>query len=330
MKPPYAYEGHIAQSFCFTMDESVHDVATALALLGVSKTVSARLRAQGRVMLDPKTHRLAITAAVEAPSAHIRTQVPLHVLYEDDFALAVDKPSGLLVHGDGSGADTLTGRVEDYLAAGEGLLSPQAVQRLDAETTGVVLFSKAAEFQGLFDALVADHALMQKRYLALVEGAYPKTHDRIDAPLARDRHDARRMRTCSRGQGQDALTYVERLATTPDGRFSLLLLTLGTGRKHQIRVHLASRGFPVVGDALYGGAGMDELPGRVLGFGARARSARPMAPASRAVADCPLMLHAWRESFAHPVTGEPLVITSSGYERFGALIPGIDQLLEGL
>lgn len=327
MKPPYAYEGRAAQSFCFTMDESVHDVATALALLGVSKTVSARLRAQGRAVLDPKTHGLAITAAVEAPSAHIRAQVPLRVLYEDDFALAVDKPSGLLVHGDGSGADTLTGRVEDYLAAGEGLLSPQAVQRLDAETTGVVLFSKTAEFQGLFDAIVADHALMQKRYLALVEGAYPKTHDRIDAPLARDRHDARRMRTCSHGQGQDALTYVERLATTPDGRFSLLLLTLGTGRKHQIRVHLASRGFPVVGDALYGHnattlnskGGHRCNPGDIR-FAAASDSSCPI----------PLMLHAWRGSFTHPITGESLVVTSPSYGRFEPYVPDIAQLLENL
>ena len=289
-------------SFYFSPGEGAGDVQSCLAALGVSKTLSGRLRAQGRAVFGSSTGELRIDASSEPVSPHMPSQEPLRVLYEDDFIIAAEKPSGLLVHGDGTYADTLTGRVEDYLAAGEGLLSPQAVQRLDVETTGIVLFSKAVEFQGLFDALVADHALMEKCYLAMVEGAYPKAHDRVNAVLARDRHDARRMRACAPGQGQDALTYVERLAVSPDGSHSLLLVTLGTGRKHQIRVHLASRGFPVVGDALYG---------------------------RRGAAQEPLMLHAWRESFAHPLTGEKVCIESSGYERFAAYVPGIEALLEG-
>lgn len=327
MEFPFVYEGRTGKSFRFVMDTDVKDVSTALVDLGISKTLSARLRAQDRASFDLQTRMLTIDACAEPPSAHVCFLEPGNVLYEDDFVLAADKPSGLLVHGDGSAADTLSSRVEAYLEAGEGLLSPQALQRLDIETTGVVLFSKAVEFQGLFDALVADHALMQKRYLVLVEGAYPKTHDRIDAPLARDRHDARRMRVCPRGQGQDALTYIERLALLPDRRFSLLLVTLGTGRKHQIRVHLASRGFPVVGDVLYGN---DARTSNSKGGQCRnsvdachAAAADPSRPA-------PLMLHAWRESFTHPITGEPLVITSPSYERFKPYIPDIAQLLENL
>ena len=289
-------------SFYFTPKEGTGDVQACLAALGVSKTLSGRLRAQQRACIDADTGELCIDASVEPVSPHTPSQEPLRVLYEDDFIIAAEKPSGLLVHGDGTHADTLTGRVEDYLAAGEGVLSPQAVQRLDVETTGVVLFSKAVEFQGLFDALVADHALMEKRYLAVVEGGYPKARDRINAALARDRHDARRMRTCAPGQGQDALTYVERLAVSLDGSHSLLLVTLGTGRKHQIRVHLASRGFPVVGDTLYGRRGAEQAP---------------------------LMLHAWRESFTHPLTGEGVCIESSGYERFAAYVPQIETLLKG-
>ena len=318
---PYMYEGRAGKSFHFVMDGAAKDVSTALASLGVSKTLASRLRAQGKAMFDPQTRRLAIDAVMEPSSVRACPLTTDGVLYEDDFILAVDKPSGLLVHGDGSGVDTLSARVEAYLAAGEGLLSPQAVQRLDVDTTGVVLFSKVVEFQGLFDALVAGHTLMQKQYLALVEGAYPKTHDRIDAPLARDRHDARRMRTCPRGQGQDALTYVERLAVSPDGRFSLLLVTLGTGRKHQIRVHLASRGFPVVGDALYGRSAATSTP--------KDSPARTSHVAHPAHPTCliPLMLHAWRESFTHPITGEPLTIISPSYGRFEPYIPDIVQLL---
>lgn len=289
-------------AFYFVPEEGARDVQACLSALGVSKTLSGRLRAQQRACIDADTGELRIDASIEPVSPHMPSCEPLQVLYEDDFIIAAEKPSGLLVHGDGTHADTLTGRVEDYLTAGEGVLSPQAVQRLDVETTGVVLFSKAVEFQGLFDALVADHALMEKRYLAVVEGGYPKAHDRINAALARDRHDARRMRTCAPGQGQDALTYVERLAMSPDGSHSLLLVTLGTGRKHQIRVHLASRGFPVVGDTLYGRRGAEQVP---------------------------LMLHAWRESFTHPLTGVGVRIESSGYERFAAYVPQIGTLLEG-
>ena len=289
-------------AFYFVPEEGARDVQACLSALGVSKTLSGRLRAQQRACIDADTGELRIDASIEPVSPHMPSCEPLQVLYEDDFIIAVEKPSGLLVHGDSTHAETLTGRVEDYLAAGEGVLSPQAVQRLDVETTGVVLFSKAVEFQGLFDALVADHALMEKRYLAVVEGGYPKAHDCINAALARDRHDARRMRVCAPGQGQDALTYVERLAVSPDGGRSLLLVTLGTGRKHQIRVHLASRGFPVVGDMLYGRRGAERAP---------------------------LMLHAWRESFTHPLTGEGVCIESLGYERFAGCVPGIEALLEG-
>lgn len=291
------------QTFRFTVDGTLSDVTSCLAALGVSKTLSGRLRAQGRAVLDRNAHTLAIEAACEPPCVHMRSAEPLSVLYEDDFILAADKPAGLLVHGDGSGCDTLTGRVEDYLAAGEGLLSPQALQRLDADTTGATLFSKAVEFQGLFDALIADHTFMQKRYLALVEGAYPKRLDRIAAPLARDRHDARRMRACAPGQGQDALTLVERLAVTPNQRFSLLLVTLGTGRKHQIRVHLAAKGFPIVGDPLYG-------PSRA-----------PQVPCG------PLMLHAWQESFIHPITAESVRVISPNVGRFEQYVPDVQVLL---
>lgn len=294
------------RAFQFAVDGPLNDAASCLSALGISKTLSARLRAQGRATLDLEAHTLTIEAACEPPSVHLSAAEPLSVLYEDDFLLAADKPSGLLVHGDGSKCDTLTGRVEDYLAAGEGLLSPQAVQRLDEDTTGVTLFSKSVEFQGLLDALVADHALMQKRYLALVEGAYPKRLDRIAAPLARDRHDARRMRVCAAGQGQDALTFVERLATAPNGTFSLLLVTLGTGRKHQIRVHLASKGHPVVGDSLYGPSRVSQGP------------------------NSSLMLHAWQESFTHPITGEKVRITSPTIGRFERFVPDAQEFLQSV
>ena len=295
-----------ALSFC-TVDKDalVFEVAApeavparaALLTLGLSKPTVARVFAEGRLELaeasstaQPHT-RLALGTRVVMRCARtyelaVGSQPAIDVLYEDPFILAVNKPAGLLVHGDGTGAPTLTDRVAFYLAEQGELFAPQAVQRLDVDTTGVVLFSKTAEFQPLFDALVAGHD-MRKRYLAVVAGAFLQKRVIYEDPLARDRHDARRMRVTSSG-GQQARTEVERLAVDPAGQRSLLSVVLGTGRKHQIRVHLASHGYPIVGDPLYG----SRLDARGL------------------------MLHAYEESFVHPVTGKLVALCSGWPERF--------------
>ena len=198
------------------------------------------------------------------------------LIYEDAVLLAWDKPAGIIVHDDGTGARTLTDVVAAHLAAeGRADARPQAVQRLDRETTGLTLFSLDRATQPALDAQVAGHA-MSKTYLAVVAGRVPWAEKTVRRPIGRDRHDARRMRVCRPGQGKPAATRVRRVAEK-DGR-TLLAVTLVTGRRHQIRVHLASLGHPIVGDALYGG---------------------PRCPAG-------LLLHAWREELDHPVSGERL------------------------
>lgn len=208
------------------------------------------------------------------------------VVYEDDVLLAADKPAGLLVHADGTGAPTLTELVASHLAAhGRADVRPQAVQRLDVGTTGLVLFSLDKATQPALDAQVAGHAAMRKRYLAVVSGRFPWEERRVRAPIGRDRHDARRMRACRPGQGKPAETRVRRLEVA--GGRTLLAVELGTGRRHQIRVHLASLGFPLVGDALYGGA----------------RSGRG------------LLLHAFEEELDHPLSGERLLLRTAWPSR---------------
>ena len=218
------------------------------------------------------------------------------VLYRDPFLMAVDKPAGILVHADGTGARTLTDGVAALLAREGVPAAPQAVQRLDVDTTGVVLFSLAPEFQPALDALVASHD-MRKRYLAVVEGSFPAGVRRLDAPIGRDRHDARRMRVSA--GGKPALTLVTVLARR--GGKSLLLLELGTGRRHQIRVHLAHAGHPIVGDALYGRA----AGGRAAGAGG-------------------LMLHAVCEELTHPATGRALRLEAGWPARFGKFFSPLD------
>ena len=230
----------------------------------------------------------------------------LRILYEDEWVVAVDKQAGIIVHGDGTGTATLTDLVLRHLD--DGTVSPrekscrvQALQRLDRETTGIVLFSKCKETQAAFDRLIAERRIA-KRYLAIVRGRFPHGTQAYHGAIGRDRHDSRRMRVSR--TGRPALTEVRPLAFAPADAHgparSLVAVDLRTGRRHQIRVHLSHAGFPILGDGLYGGA--------------RPAPERGTQPAG-------LMLHAARERFTHPVTGEDVSIEAPYPARFERLFP---------
>ena len=222
------------------------------------------------------------------------------VLYEDPYLIAVDKPADIIVHGDGTGQETLADQVGGLLRdAGRQREADelQPLQRLDRETTGIVLFSTSKQTQAAFDQLIARREI-KKLYLAVVHGRFPAGVQTFKEPIGRDRHDSRRMRASR--SGKDALTKARRIAYAPADDHgperSLLEVDLLTGRKHQIRVHLSNAGFPVLGDELYGHPGTGE----------RQRG---------------LMLHASEELFCHPVTGEELRIVAPYPERFELLFP---------
>lgn len=280
-------------------------VGEALYSLGLSKAAVGRLAAQAKLCTAPDGLLLSPTSkldccaqlavALDRPSctfADSRTVNSLNspVLFEDPFLLALAKPAPLLVHGDGTGTYTLTDIAASHLRDSDFPTLPQALQRLDVGTTGVVLFSKLPEFQSAFDALVSGKSIV-KRYLAVVEGAFPQRSLVVDLPIGRDRHDARRMRVAPR-TGQSSVTRFERIAVTPDDQATLMVATLGTGRRHQIRVHLAAQGHPVINDRLYG--------------------------AVRRMDDDVLMLHAFQEGFVHPITGENVCVNAGWPERFSA------------
>lgn len=237
----------------------------------------------------------------------------MNVLYEDEWMLAVDKPAGMLVHGDGTGEPSLTEVLRGELEArGDHKAAKhlQPVQRLDVPTTGVVLFSKSKTAQPKLDALMASKEGVTKRYLAIVRGEFPWEGLVLCQRIGRDRHDARRMRVSE--HGKKALTRVTRLAGTGErgARLSLVSAVIETGRKHQIRVHLSAAGYPIVGDALYG------VPADRAGSGKGGHGKRAVAGA----ANGGLMLHALEERLTHPMTGERVVIAAPYPERFDALI----------
>jgi 23S rRNA pseudouridine1911/1915/1917 synthase len=178
----------------------------------------------------------------------------LEILHEDSQLLVLHKPAGLVCHPTKAGPySSLVSRVRLYLQA-SGEPDAQLVHRLDRETSGVVLFAKTAEAAATARRLW-EHGLITKEYLAVVHGHVGPTADMIHAPLGKDEASAVAIKDRVRPGGAHAATSfrVEHRFERAEGAFSLVRLYPFTGRKHQLRIHLASIGHPIVGDKLYGG-----------------------------------------------------------------------------
>ena len=248
----------------------------------------------GRVRVNAKAARASYTLragdTVEAEPAqalplHADPEaIPLVTLYEDADVVAIDKPAGMVVHaGAGVHSGTLVNALVHrfgQLSGVGGALRPGIVHRLDRFTSGVLLVAKNdAAHRGLAAQFAGRQ--VEKVYLALVHGRFAAESGRVDRPIARD--PVRRTRMTARlDEGRAAWTEYRVLHRFE--RFTLLEVRIGTGRTHQIRVHLASIGHAVAGDTLYGAPKL-EAPGRFF-------------------------LHAHRIRFRQPLTGEEIVVVS--------------------
>jgi 23S rRNA pseudouridine1911/1915/1917 synthase len=219
------------------------------------KLAKASLRLRGG-------ERVAILGAVElAPLRAIAEEILLDIVYEDDDIAVVNKPAGMMVHA-GAGATedarnrgTLVNALLHRfgrLSAEGGAMRPGIVHRLDKATSGLIVVAKNDEAHRKLAAQFSGRRV-KKTYIALVHGWTKQERGTISSSISRDRIRRTRMTTRTPG-GREAITHyaVQQRLDSKYGKFTLLELRIDTGRTHQIRVHLASLGHPVVGDSLYG------------------------------------------------------------------------------
>lgn len=296
------------------------DRVVAAGVPALTRSAAQRLIERGHVRVNgaPQDAAFAVKRgdAVEveapdpAPAKPAAEAIPLDVLYEDSDVLAVNKPAGMVVHpGAGNVGGTLVSAALHHAPEIEGVGEddrPGIVHRLDKETSGVVLMAKTA---GALRALQAQFKArdIRKTYLALCVGDVQPPRGVIDRPITRDPFHRQRMAVAP--GGREAVTeYAVSDTYAVDGgarRYSLVRVHPLTGRTHQLRVHFASIGYPITGDALYGATRRDPL-------------SRRMAPRH--------WLHAHELRFRLPSTGQTLTLIAP---LPGDLVAVLAELVEG-
>jgi len=282
------------------------DRAVLCRLEGVSRSRVQRCIAQGLLTVNgagvkPSTHLkygdlVELTIPPEAPLDLKPQDLPIKIIFQDDYFLIIDKEAGMVVHPgagikDGTLANALAYHFGDLPGADE--LRPGIVHRLDRQTSGLLLVTLTPDSRSRFSAMFKERKLT-KEYGALVYGSMENSQGLIDKPIGR--HPVKRLKMTTRAfRSRPCLTewFVER--EYPG--FSYLRVVLHTGRTHQIRVHLSSLGRPIVGDTLYGGKRYVQVK--------EIRIRKAIEGMTRH------FLHARRLQFIHPFTNREMEFESS-------------------
>lgn len=296
------------------------DAWLARQLEGVSRERVQILIDQDKVRLDGlsarSSHRLrggetieVIGDPVRPPLKAFAEDIPLRVVYEDEAFSVIDKPAGMMVHA-GAGATEAGTLVNALLhrygtlSSGGGELRPGIVHRLDKQTSGLIVVARNDAVHARLAEMFSRRE-MRKTYIALVHGHVKQASATINAPIARDLLRRTQMTTRRDEGSRSAVSHytVERRIISPWGKFTLVRVRIETGRTHQIRVHMASIGHPVVGDTLYGAPAQirNEKGGQDLSLDRN-------------------FLHAAELEFTHPVTRKPLHLESTLPEELRAFL----------
>jgi 23S rRNA pseudouridine1911/1915/1917 synthase len=282
------------------LDRALADAAPTMSRERLKALIrSGAVEREGTPVRDPaakvrgdESFRLAVP---EPEPAHNQAQdIPLKIIFEDENLLVVDKPAGMVVHPaagnyDGTLVNALLHHCGDSLSGIGGVARPGIVHRIDKDTSGLLVVAKTdVAHEGLAKQFAA-HSI-DRRYLAVVSGV-PKTSEGIiDAPLARSATNRKKIAIVEGKRGKRAVTRWKKLEALSDA--ALVECRLETGRTHQVRVHMASIGHPLLGDPVYGRAGKAHAKLlKELGFERQA-------------------LHAAELGFTHPVTKNRLSFAS--------------------
>ncbi len=277
------------------------DKAIALQETDLSRVAIQRLLDEGNILVNEKKAKSAyktqvgdeITIFKEKPKEiKLEAQeIPLNIIYEDDDILVVNKQKGLVVHpGNGNPNGTLVNAVmaycKDSLSGIGGEIRPGIVHRIDKDTSGLLIIAKNDKAHINMSEQIKNHEV-KKTYIALVRGNMKENKATIDMPIARSEKERTKMAVSKRGKR--AVTHVTVLEKFE--KFTLLQVIIETGRTHQIRVHLAEIGYPVVGDFVYSNG---KNP-----FGVEGQ-----------------MLHSSKLEFKHPITGQEMKLEAPLPEYF--------------
>lgn len=286
------------------------DACLARMADGVTRSAAARAIAEGRVLVNGRAagkslklsggEQIEFTPEEPAPISAAPQDIPLDVVYEDGDVIVVDKPSGLVVHPapghpDGTLVNALLHHCGSSLSGVGGALRPGIVHRIDRDTSGLIIAAKNDMAHQSLAAQLADHTLA-RTYECIVTGNLREDSGTVDAPIARDSRDRKRMAVVS--GGRRAVTHWEVIARYPG--YTHIRCQLETGRTHQIRVHMAYLGHPILGDTVYGAK--KPVPGLT--------------------GQC---LHAVALRFLHPRTGEAVSLSCPLPEEFTAMLRRIDR-----
>ena len=286
------------------------DAFLASSLDGLTRSQATRLIESGEVAVNgravSKSYKLAggediaVTLPEPEPVEAVPQDIPLDVVYEDADVIVVNKPSGMVVHPapghpDGTLVNALLYHCVGTLSGIGGALRPGIVHRIDRDTSGLIIAAKNDYAHQFLSAQLADHTLA-RTYECIVVGNLREDSGTVDAPIARDSRDRKRMAVVP--GGRRAVTHWEVIARYPG--YTHVRCRLETGRTHQIRVHMAYLGHPILGDTVYGAK--KAVPGLT--------------------GQC---LHAVGLQFIHPRTKELVSLTCPLPEEFTAMLRKIDR-----